>query len=200
MIAGHGRPFVLITAIALIMLTIWLEYWALPAWSILLLMMWFYRDPERDIPSAPLGIVSPADGIVTEMQEIDDPFLEREAFCISLKMSWHDVFTLRGVIEGKIMRQWLHSPIEGHTTGNTHLIWIQTDEQDDVLVALHTGRLLHRLHCYVSAGERIGQGKRCGFMPLGTQIDVILPRRSRPLVKIGQKVFAGADLLAELVH
>ena len=109
-------------------------------------------------------------------------------------------YVLRAITEGKIMQHWLHetdSETQGHLQ---HAIWIQTDEQDDVIIAIHAGGRFRRMHCYASVGERVGQGKRCGFIPFGTRIDIILPIKARSKINVGDKVLAGSDLIGEFVH
>jgi phosphatidylserine decarboxylase len=163
-------------------------------------MIWLYRDPQRKTPSAPLGVIVPADGTIISIENMEDKFLKREALCISLRMNRLGAYTLRGVTEGKVMQHWLHRSQFTQPGRIQHVIWIQTDEKDDIVVTLHAGLWFSRMHCYVASGERIGQGKRCGFIPLGTQIDVYLPKRSRTALKVGDRVLAGSDLLGELIH
>ena len=62
------------------------------------------------------------------------------------------------------------------------------------------GRLHNVPRCYIRYGDRIGQGKRCGFIHLGGQVDVYLPEHSRPVVSEGDWVRSGSDVLARLVH
>jgi phosphatidylserine decarboxylase len=115
-------------------------------------------------------------------------------------MYWYGIYALRSITEGKIMQHWLHHPDDKHQGHLQHAIWIQTDEGDDVVVALHAGGHFRQMHCYAAAGERIGQGKRCGFIPFGTTVDVYLPTKARSALSIGDSVSGGSDLIAELVH
>jgi len=202
MIAPQGRNIVSILSVAIIIahLAIGIVVW--PLWGLVVVITYLYRDPNRAIPSAPLGIVSPVDGQVIKIDTQFDPFLKREALTISLQMNWYGVFVLRSVTEGKIMQHWLHEPDkEDDMPGRLqHAIWIQTDEEDDAVIAIHAGGRFRKMHCYASTGERVGQGKRCGFIPFGTRIDIILPTRARSSLAVGDKVIAGQDLIAEFVH
>jgi len=200
MLAPEGRLIVYLLVLAVITLHLIYGLVVWPLWILVALLIAFYRDPQRRTPSAPLGIIVPADGTITRIEASEDKFLKREALCISLKMHWYGAFTLRGVTEGKVMQHWLHRSQTTQPGRIQHVIWIQTDEKEDIVIVLHAGVWLSRMHCYIASGERIGQGKRCGFMPLGTRIDVYLPRRSRPSCKPGDKVLAGSGLLAELIH
>ena len=202
MVASQGRTLISIISVAILVahLAIGIIVW--PLWGIVIAIAYLYRDPNRNIPSAPLGIVSPVDGTVIEVANQYDPFLKRDALVISLQMNWYGVFILRAITEGKIMQHWLHESDKADDFPGRlqHAIWIQTDEKDDVVIAIHAGGRFRQMHCYASTGERVGQGKRCGFIPFGTRIDVILPTYARTRLNTGDHVSAGSDLIAEFVH
>lgn len=200
MIAQEGRLISFLLGSMVVILHIFLGLIVWPLWGLVFVFAWLYRDPVRKIPSAPLGLVSPSDGRIIAVGNKYDPFLKRDALCISMQMHWYGVYSLRAVTEGKIMQHWLHQPDNPQTSHLQHVIWIQTDEGDDVIVALHAGGRFNRMHCYANAGERIGQGKRCGFIPFGTRIDVYLPKQARSPCSAGDTVKGGSDLIAEFVH
>ena len=200
MLAPEGRLIVYLLTLAVITLHLIFGWMVWPLWIFVVIFIWFYRDPRRQTPSAPLGVIVPADGRIIRIENVEDKFLKREALCVSLRMKWYGPFTLRGVTEGKVMQHWLHRSQQTQPGRLQHVIWIQTDEKDDIVVTLHAGLWFSRMHCYVASGERIGQGKRCGFIPLGTQIDVYLPKRARTAHKVGDRVLAGSELLGELIH
>ncbi|MGD8785515.1 MAG: phosphatidylserine decarboxylase [Thioalkalispiraceae bacterium] len=200
MIAPEGRVLIGLLFLAMLVLHLMVGAIVWPLWGLVLALVYLYRDPERTIPSAPLGLVSPVDGTVIAVENRFDTFLKREALMVSIQMSWSGAYVLRAITEGKIMQHWLHetdSQTQGHLQ---HAIWIQTDEGDDVIIAIHAGGRFRRMHCYASVGERVGQGKRCGFIPFGTRIDVFLPVKARTSLEPGNKVMAGSDLIAQLVH
>ncbi|MGD8619888.1 MAG: phosphatidylserine decarboxylase family protein, partial [Gammaproteobacteria bacterium] len=60
---------------------------SLPLWGLGLLILVIFRDPERDIPSQPLAVVSPADGRVTSISTTRDPYLDRDSIRVTLKMN-----------------------------------------------------------------------------------------------------------------
>jgi len=200
MIAPEGKLIVGLLFLGTLALHFTIGIVAWPLWGLVLAVAYLYRDPKRVIPSAPLGLISPVDGVVVDVQNKFDTFLKREALTISIQMSWSGAYALRAITEGKIMQHWLHEA-DSKTQGNLqHAIWIQTDEQDDVIIAIHAGGRFRRMHCYASVGERVGQGKRCGFIPFGTRIDIILPVKTKIKLKTGDKVLAGCDLIGEFVH
>ncbi len=204
MIAREGQTVVGLLVAAMIVTHFVVGSYIWPVWGVVLVVIYLYRDPNRTIPSVPLGLVVPADGVIKKVQNQLDPFLKRESICISLQMNWYGVYILRAVTEGKIMQHWVHESNKEHEVAFDgplqHAIWIQTDEQDDIVIAIHAGGRYSKMHCRAATGERIGQGKRCGFIPFGTRIDILLPTKVRIDIKEGDKLKAGQDLLGELVH
>jgi phosphatidylserine decarboxylase len=79
-------------------------------------------------------------------------------------------------------------------------MWIQTDELDDVVIALRGILVLNRLRCGVQSGDRIGQGRRYGLLLSFATVDVYLPANSRIDVQPGGTLRAGSDIIATLIH
>ncbi|MAT65147.1 MAG: phosphatidylserine decarboxylase [Gammaproteobacteria bacterium] len=173
--------------------------WALPLLVLAALIAWLFRDPYRQIPSTPLGVVSPADGLVESVDTVHDPFLQRDAVRIVLAMRGGDVYTTRSPVEGKVMDM-LQAAGEGEGEAATHGVWIKTDEGDDIVIVMGRGRLGNPPRCFVQCGERVGQGQRCGFINFGSRLEVYLPANSRIEIRPGSHIHAGADLLGVLVH
>jgi phosphatidylserine decarboxylase len=165
-------------------------------WGVALLILVIFRDPDRDIPSQPMAVVSPADGKVTSVSTTRDPYLDRDSILVTLQMNSYGVFTTRSPVEGKVMQP----PNLPSDSRMPHGVWLQTDEGDDVVLVMRRGRLHTAPRCYIGIGDRIGQGKRCGFVHLGGQVDVYLPERSRLAVTVGDLVHSGSDVIATLPH
>jgi phosphatidylserine decarboxylase len=176
-------------------------YWSLPFWLLCAVAMVVYRDPPRDIPTAPLGVVSPADGRVVSVETVNDPYLDRPAKRIEISMSPFGSYSTRSPIEGKVL-ECPSCPVDALPIDSRklHGVWIQTDERDDLVLVMGRGRLDHAPRCYARIGERLGHGQRCGFIHFGGRIDVYLPTNSRVEVPPGTFVTAGADVIANLIH
>jgi phosphatidylserine decarboxylase len=80
------------------------------------------------------------------------------------------------------------------------VLWIQTDEDDKVVFVLETPYHWQRPTYYVSVGERVGQGQRCGRTPFGGTVDLFIPASARPEVTHGDSVCAGVTVLATFNH
>jgi phosphatidylserine decarboxylase len=169
--------------------------WSLPLWLVCGAIVYLYRDPHREIPSSPLAVVSPADGVVTSVEEVSDPYLDREAVRLDIHMNHAGVYSTRSPVEGKILE-----PKNSANGAQPHGVWLKTDEDDDLVVVMHRGPLHNLPRCYVRIGERVGQGQRCGYIPMGGLVEVYLPRYSRIQVTNGSHVKAGSDVIATLVH
>lgn len=170
--------------------------WSAPLWVLIGVLLFLFRDPARIVPAAPLAVVSPADGRVTLVETCHDPYLDREARRVTIRMHPCGVFSTRSPAEGKM----LEPKRDGSTSADVpHGVWLQTDELDDLVVVMNRGPLRNPPRCYVRFGERVGQGQRCGFITLGSTVDIYLPLNSRIKVQEGDRVHAGADVIAQLL-
>jgi len=171
--------------------------WSVPLWALVILLLFLFRDPARTVPSAPLAVVSPADGRVTLVETCNDPYLDRDARRITIRMHPYGVYSTRSPAEGKMLEPKRDS---SDPTGLPHGVCLQTDEGDDLVIVMNRGPLRNPPRCDVRFGERVGQGQRCGFITLGSTVDIYLPLNSRIKVQEGERVHAGADVIAQLVH
>ena len=197
MIAREGQ---LPLAAAVLAAVVVLHFAGLPQslvfWALALLLLVLFRDPEREIPSQPLAVVSPADGRVASIRTVSDPYLPRQSVRVVIQMPPYGVFTTRSPIEGKV----LQPPNSPQDSNSPHGVWLQSDEGDDVVMVMTRGPLKNDPRCYIRIGDRIGQGKRCGFVHLGGRVEVYMPEGSRPVVAEGDTVHSGSDVIAKLVH
>ncbi len=160
------------------------------------LLLGFFREPERIVPPYPLGILTPADGVVVHRRECHDPFLDRAAIRIGLRLDRLGAYYFRAPIEGTLLevRPTEQSPLARKAS------WIQTDEKDDLILIVSEGLTFGARPCQQPYGQRVGQGRRCGRRRLARRIDLYLPAESRVEVEVGDRVFAGSDRLATLLH
>ncbi|WP_126453973.1 phosphatidylserine decarboxylase [Sulfuriflexus mobilis] len=200
-IAQEGRPYILLSLVLAGLVWFYLGLTAsLPIWPVPFILIFLFRDPVRTIPAEPLAIVSPVDGEVIEVEAVRDGFLDRDAIKIVLSMGLMDMYSIRSPIEGKVMNQWLVGRRFAVSDAPRFAQWIQTDENDDLLMAIYTSVLPRHPRCYVQSGERVGQGQRCGFMSFGARLEIYVPAESRIEVKPGQPVRAGESVIAHFIH
>jgi phosphatidylserine decarboxylase len=157
-----------------------------------LCFLWF-RDPERHVPSAPLGVVSPVDGRVESIELAHDPFLDREALCLRLKVRWLGAYSLRAPIEGRIVE--LHGLPPGAGAG--YALNLKTDEGNELELVM-TARRLRRRGPVIMIGRRLGQGQHWGSARPLRRVALLLEPSVRLKVEPGDRVMAGTDVLALL--
>lgn len=202
-IAREGRwPVLVVAGIAAITQMAAGLIWAIPVWMLTLALIWLFRDPDRAIPPAPLGLVSPADGWVIAAGPQRDHYLKRDATGVTIRMQRSGAFVLRSPVEGKVQKMWTGITADGAmaSSGSGAAFWMQTDEGDDVVVVVITAKRPLRSRCYIHTGERVGQGQRFAFTLFGAVITVLMPTGSRVETEAGTSVRAGSDLIATLIH
>ena len=170
------------------------HFYSIPFWLLAIVVAYLFRNPTYEYSEAALGIVSPVDSVVTHVSKEKDPYIDREAVRIEFEMGVMDPYILRSVTEGKIANFWMtQSSVENKN--KVKAIRIQTDEGDEAIMEVHPSRSGQTM-CYYAAGERVGQGKKCGFLPFGSKVVVYLPENSVVEVNEGDHVKAGRDIIA----
>jgi len=199
-VAREGIPFLVVTSIGIVVA--W-QYagvnYAIPLVILFIYFTLVFRDPRRDVPAVPLGIVSPVDGIVAGIGLTDKSILNGEAHKIIIRVTSLGTYTARCPIEGKIM-DFRGAQPAGQVLGETSGLWVRTDEGDDVVLQFHGHRFGLAPRAILRYGERVGQGQRCAYLRLTRYAEVQLPINGRVLVTEGQRVSAGSDVLAKLPH
>ena len=159
------------------------------------------RDPVRQVPSHPLGIVSPVDGRIGSIERVEDPFLDRACLRIVIRQGWLAPAVVCSPTEGRVQQIWGGPEMPGYEDGNRLGIHLRTDEGDEVVfVITRSHGLPGPLSWRVQPGERVGQGQHRGLAGWGRHVSVYVPAASRTGVESGQQVPAGADLVCALVH
>jgi len=198
-IAKEAWRYCLVALISAAILNGVVGFWvACPLWVLAALLFYLGRDPSRSIPSAPLGVVSPADGQIMSVEKLPSDPRTR----VLIKMGLNDTYILRSPAEGKLTKRWAQSEMPDNGIQCDHLAFgvsIVTDEQDEVVLFIR-GYKLFPMKCYMTLGERIGQGQRCGFSPFGACLEVMISTPIRMHVKMGDRVTGGESILGTLLH
>ena len=192
-------PMALIAAIGVLLIRYSNPWFALTPAVLLVISYLVFRDPRRDVPSVALGIVSPVDGEVIEIEETDQCVVQGQAYRIRLRIDALGTYTARSPVEGKVMD--LHSGVEG--VGRdcpANALWVRTDEGDSVVLQFSGYRLGLPPRSFTRFGERVGQGHRCAYLRLARYADVYMPIDGKVRARVGQHVLAGSDLLGTVPH
>jgi phosphatidylserine decarboxylase len=199
-VAQEGLPFLALVAALIVFLLRYSEplLAMIPAVAMILMFLLF-RDPRRDVPPVALGIVSPVDGEVVEVDTTDRCVVQGEAYRVRIRIDALGTYTARSPIEGRIMD--LHSRVEGvGPECPANALWVETDEGDSVVLQFHEYRFGIPPKSFVKLGERVGQGSRCAYIRLAQFAELYLPVNGKVYVKPGQKVTAGEDLIGAVPH
>ena len=177
------------------------------AWSIAPVLLaafflWFFRDPQRTIPTGPGLIVSPGDGLVTETASINTPEGPRQR--ISIFLSVFDVHVNRSPIGGVLTSvhyqkgQYMNAMNPDSADRNEQNIATVRGEGMEVTFKQIAGLLARRIVFNYSEGETLARGQRVGLIKFGSRVNVIVPAEAQLRVKVGQRVKGGSSVLASM--
>lgn len=185
----------------------YLEIFAGIGVALTILLLYFFRDPERNIPTDSRNIVSPADGKVVEIAEEFEPeYLNEKTKRISIFLSIFDVHVNRVPVSGTIdyLRYQKGAFIQAYksdasTVNEQTIIGIRSDKSKVVFKQI-AGILARRIVCHLRVGNQVMQGDRFGIIKFGSRVDVFLPLNTEIKVRLKQKVKGGASILGVFPH
>jgi phosphatidylserine decarboxylase len=165
--------------------------------------LWFFRDPERTVPSGAGLVVSPADGKVTDVSptQMDGVSCTR----ISIFLNVFDVHVNRapisGVIKSAIYKkgQFGNAMNAASADGNEQNIVTVEGEGMTVVLKQIAGLLARRIVFNHKPGETVVRGQRVGLIKFGSRTDVIFPQPAEIRVKTGERVKGGSSILARML-
>jgi phosphatidylserine decarboxylase len=215
----EGRVFAVIAAA--LCLTAALFAWETLAWplgGLVLGILAFFRDPRRVTPLGDNLVISPADGLVTLIKQMDAPrelviddgtgapgLASGPVTRISIFMSVFDVHINRAPIGGTVRRvvyipgRFLNADLDKASEENERQhILIERGDGTRIGFTQIAGLVARRIVPFVKPGDMLAAGQRVGLIRFGSRVDVYLPAGTEPKVLIGQKVIAGETVLAEL--
>ena len=164
----------------------------------------FFRDPIRKVPNDKDIIISPADGKVVKISEVDDPEVGESAKSVSIFLNVFDVHVNRvpvdGIVESKERKSGKFLAAFDHEASdiNEQVITIIKNESGKFKIKQIAGLIARRILCYASVDSEMIRGDRLGFIRFGSRTDLILPKKSKIIVKIGQKVKGGETVIGNL--
>ena len=177
---------------------------ALPLWALALFVVSFFRNPSRAIPPGESVVVSPADGRIIDVAEIEVAPGEKR-LRIAIFLSVFNVHVNRAPLAGRVIAiersgaKFLAAFNPDAESLNVRLdLTLETAGGTRIRFAQITGLIARRIVCHVRVGDWLEKGARYGMIRFGSRTDVVLPLGSQPRVAKGERVRGGSTVLAEL--
>ncbi|MDD3266371.1 MAG: phosphatidylserine decarboxylase [Burkholderiales bacterium] len=192
-----------VLALAVLMLTNIVA--ALPFILIAIFVLQFFRDPAREIPQDENAILSPADGKIIAIEQVNDPYQNVESLKISVFMNVFNVHSNRSPVDGEVVDvqyfagKFLNADFDKASLENErNAVVVKMNNGYRITFVQVAGLIARRILCYTQVGNWLKRGERYGFIRFGSRVDLYLPLNAKPLVIIGQKVKATETILATL--
>jgi phosphatidylserine decarboxylase len=206
-IAQEGYPFIVFSLIITVFVAFLGVCWLLILSALIsFFIIWFFRNPERYFREEEKVVISPADGKVIKVEDIEMAgSMAGKYQKISIFMNVFSVHVNRIPYNGKIEAieyhegKFVSANLDKASSDNErNAIKILTENGSAIWAVQIAGLIARRIVCWVKKGDTVKKGERFGLIRFGSRVDVYLPESSRIAVKIGQKVRAGESPLGYL--
>jgi len=175
--------------------------------AVFILILQFFRYPNRNLTRSENCVVCPADGKVVVIEKtFESEYFKDERLMVSVFMSPINVHANWYPVSGKISHLRYHKGkklVAWHPKSSTEnertTIVIQKDNKTEILVRQIAGALANRIVYYPQEGDMIRQSAELGFIKFGSRVDIYMPLNSKVNVHMNQKVTGGMDIIAELI-
>ncbi|OQB47169.1 MAG: phosphatidylserine decarboxylase [bacterium ADurb.Bin157] len=165
--------------------------------------LYFFRDPEREIPQGSNLIVSPADGKIVGIDSVEHvPFIDGPARRVTIFLSVFDVHINRSPVKGKIAyRHYTPGKFldarnpKASTENERNAIGIECADGKKFVVIQIAGLIARRILCWKNPGEYVNSGERFGMIRFGSRTEIYMPLDTKIEVKLGQKVAGGTSII-----
>jgi len=173
--------------------------------ALILYTLFFFRDPDRNIPADRNAVVAAADGTVTDICEIEETeVLKTRMLRVGIFLSIFDVHTNRAPIDGRIIYRQrrvglcLDARSPDCSEKNEAMTWGIENPRATLVIRQLTGAIARRIVAWADVGDQIAKGERFGMIRFGSRTEVYLPLTASVLVKAGEHVAGGSTIIARL--
>lgn len=206
-VAKPGYPFILAAAFATAVFAM-LEIVVLALLGLVatVFIVYFFRDPDRAIPSKPTAVVAPADGKVIAVDSVTaGSHCDGDCRRVSIFMSVFNVHVNRIPLEGVVRNidyhpgKFVAANLDKASRDNErNAVLIETNSGKPITVVQIAGLVARRIICRVAEGDAVAKGQRFGMICFGSRVDLYLPPDFEAAVTVGDTVQAGTTILGEL--
>ena len=203
----EGYKFLVISGVLTLILWSISDFFGFIFTLITIWVYYFFRDPERSIIEDENYLVSPADGRISAIQEINGPVelgLDNKKFTrVSIFMNVFDCHVNRAPSNGEIQDifykpgKFLNASLDKASEENERNYFKIKDNKTEnpIVVVQIAGLIARRIVTQVEKAQRVSQGQRLGMIRFGSRVDIYYSQR-KTMVKVGQSVIAGESLIA----
>lgn len=214
MFAREGYSTILLTFVIAVLVTLgamqldhWSAYLIYTAMALLMgFMLYFFRDPERNVPENENLVLAPADGKIVLVKEVDENiYIKDKATQISIFLSPLDVHVNRlpsgGTIEyvkyhpGVYLMAWDHRASDMNERADFGLLHPSGCK---LFFRQITGFLARRIVYHIKEGDRVKQGQRFGMMKFGSRMDILVPSNVNVHARVGDRTVGGETVLGTI--
>lgn len=172
------------------------------------LIVWFFRDPPRTVPAAPGLVISPADGTVASIEEIEyDEFIGGPAIKIGIFLSIFNVHLNRAPVVARVIgikyrRGKFLNALRPESARENEQLSVRLQETAApfrrYIVTQITGAIARRIVCWIKPGDELDRGERFGMIKFGSRTELVLAREPGLVVRVkpGDKMRAGSSVMA----
>jgi phosphatidylserine decarboxylase len=206
-IHNEGYKFLVIFGFVTLILYLISDFLGLIGLVLTIWVYYFFRDPDRISINDENYLVSPADGLVLQVEDSDGPKelnLEGKKFKkVSIFMNVFDCHVNRTPCSGKVTEilykpgKFLNASLDKASEDNERNYYrISNSNGEDIIVVQIAGLIARRIVCEVTENSELKQGERIGMIRFGSRVDIYFENYN-PVVKVNQKTIAGETLLAK---
>ena len=167
---------------------------------LLIFTFYFFRDPERVIPLGDDILVSPADGLITNISEYKEG--KKSYTKVSIFLSVFNVHIQRLPLSGQITKidyiegKFINATLDKASEENERLRLTLKSGSNVIYITQIAGLIARRIICYLKTNERVNQGERYGIIKFGSRVDIEFPNSYNLMVSIGQQCIGGETIIA----
>ena len=190
--------------IILFLLVIFFYFIYKPLFLIFLILLiftfYFFRDPERVVPLGDDILVSPADGLITNISEYKEG--KKSYTKVSIFLSVFNVHIQRLPLSGQITKidyiegKFINATLDKASEENERLRLTLKSGSNVIYITQIAGLIARRIICYLKTNERVNQGDRYGIIKFGSRVDIEFPNTYNLMVNIGQQCIGGETIIA----
>ena len=168
---------------------------------LLIFTFYFFRDPERVIPLGDDILVSPADGLITNISEYKDG--KKTYTKVSIFLSVFNVHIQRLPASGEIKKidyiegKFINATLDKASEDNERLRISLKSGSNIIYITQIAGLIARRIICYIKINDKVNQGDRYGIIKFGSRVDIEFPNSYNLMVSVGQQCIGGETIIAK---